>query len=72
MNKQIQQLAKEAGFAMDISNDPNSPPSWHGHGHNTEFEKFAWLIIQQCGDIADESVGRGIPSVYIDRYFGEK
>ena len=33
-------------------------------------EKFAKLIIEKCGDIVDNSVDHGIPSAYIDEYFG--
>ena len=35
-----------------------------------DLEKFAELIIEKCGDIADNSVDHGIPSAYIDEYFG--
>lgn len=44
-NENIMQLAKQAGFAIDVSNDPNSPPSWHGAAHNDKFELFAELVI---------------------------
>jgi len=58
MNERIRQLAEQAKFAIDVSNDPNSPPSWWGAGHNDRFEKFAELIIKECihacvADIAD-------------------
>jgi hypothetical protein len=48
MNKRIKELAEQAKFAMDVSNDPNSPPSWWAAGHNDTFEKFAELIVREC------------------------
>ena len=48
MNKRIKELAEQAKFAMNVSNDPNSPPSWWGAGHNDTFEKFAELIVREC------------------------
>jgi hypothetical protein len=33
-------------------------------------ERFAELIIEKCGEIADENSERGIISAYIDKYFG--
>jgi len=52
MNERIKELAKQAGFAMEIDNDPNSPPGWWGAGHDPTFEKFAELIVRECADIA--------------------
>jgi len=46
MNERIKQLAVQAGFAMNVSNDPNSPPSWWGAAHNDTFERFAELVRQ--------------------------
>jgi hypothetical protein len=37
-------MAREAGFAIDVSKDPNSPPSWWGAGHDDKFKAFAALI----------------------------
>jgi hypothetical protein len=48
MNERIKELAEQAKFAMNVSNDPNSPPSWWGAGHNDTFEKFAELIVREC------------------------
>ena len=48
MNERIRLLAEQAKFAIDVSNDPNSPPSWWAAGHNDRFEKFAELIVQEC------------------------
>lgn len=33
-------------------------------------KKFAELIIQECGDVADNYVDHGIPSSAIDKHFG--
>jgi hypothetical protein len=38
------ELAREAGFAIDVSKDPNSPPSWWGAGHDDKFKAFEALI----------------------------
>ena len=48
MNERIKELAKQAKFAMEVSNDPNSPPSWWGAGHNDTFERFAELLVREC------------------------
>jgi len=53
MNERIKELAEQAKFAMNVSNDPNSPPSWWGAGHNDTFEKFAELIVRECARIAE-------------------
>jgi hypothetical protein len=53
MNERIKELAKQAGFAMKIDDDLNSPPGWWGAGHDPTFEKFAELIIIKCSDIAE-------------------
>ena len=55
MNERIRELAEQAKFAMNVSNDPNSPPSWWAAGHNDTFEKFALLIVQECADVAKET-----------------
>jgi hypothetical protein len=71
MNERIKELAEQAKFAMNVSNDPNSPPSWWAAGHNDTFEKFAELIVRECADIASinqhqyHSVGK-----YVLEHFG--
>jgi len=50
MNERIFELAEQAKFAMNVSNDPNSPPSWWAAGHNDTFEKFAELIVRECAE----------------------
>jgi hypothetical protein len=55
MNERIRELAFQAKFAMDVSNDPNSPPSWWAAGHNDTFEKFAELIVRECIDCINET-----------------
>ena len=69
MNKRIKLLAEQAGFAMDVSNDPNSPPSWWGAGHNDRFEKFAELIVKECADFADKGTRGGIGEL-MKKHFG--
>ena len=54
MNERIKELAKQAGFAMKIDDDPNSPPGWWGAGHEPTFEMFALLIIKECVDMCPD------------------
>ena len=54
MNERIKELAEQAKFAMNVSNDPNSPPSWWAAGHNDTFEKFAELIVKECAKSAND------------------
>ena len=44
--RRVLELAQEAGFVVHESDDPNSPPSWHGQAHNDTFEKFASLLAR--------------------------
>ena len=62
MNDRIKELAIQAGLVYIMT--PDKPYI------NEDLEKFAMLIIEKCGDIADNSVDHGIPSAYIDEYFG--
>jgi hypothetical protein len=43
---------------MNVSNDPNSPPSWWAAGHNDTFEKFAALVAaaerEACAKVCEE------------------
>ena len=61
MNKQIKLLAELAKFAIDVSNDPNSPPSWWAAGHNECFEKFAELIVRECIQVLKDT---GYPNAH--------
>ena len=77
MNERIKELAEQAKFAMNVSNDPNSPPSWWAAGHNDTFEKFAELIVREC---LDQCYNRGMndelyagqlkAAAYIEEHFG--
>jgi hypothetical protein len=75
MNERIKELAKQAGFAMEIDNDPNSPPGWWGAGHNPTFEKFAELIVRECLQVSlknshrDDDMG-AIIARNIKQHFG--
>ncbi|CAB4131712.1 hypothetical protein UFOVP132_223 [uncultured Caudovirales phage] len=66
MEKIINEFADEAGFL--IEGDKIYADSFNSI--NDILEEFAKLIIEKCGDIADNSVDHGIPSAYIDEYFG--
>ena len=61
MTERIRELAKQAGLEM-CSCGCDMP--------TRQTVEFAKLIIEKCGDIADNSVDHGIPSAYIDEYFG--
>ena len=68
MNERIKKLAKQAGFAMKIDDDPNSPPGWWGAGHDPTFEKFAELIVEECLSLCEDE--RDIQQ--IKEHFGVK
>ncbi len=44
MNEELIDMARRAGFAIDVSTDPNSPPSWWAAGHDDRFKAFAALV----------------------------
>jgi len=65
-NERLIQLADKAGFLTEDGN-------FYADSFdaiNDEIEAFARLIIEKCGEIADNSVDHGLPSAYIDEYFG--
>ena len=64
MNERIKELAEQAAEYCKTQPREIAGTMWE--------EKFAKLIIEKCGDIADNSVDHGIPSAYIDEYFGVK
>jgi hypothetical protein len=72
MNERIRELAEQAKFAMNVSNDPNSPPSWWAAGHNDTFEKFAKLVITETTNWINENVGYVDASARVDlmKHFG--
>jgi len=45
---EIMFMARQAGFSVDVSNNPNNPPYWWSAGHNDRFEAFAKLVAQQA------------------------
>jgi hypothetical protein len=45
MNERIKELAKQAGFHIELNWDHTD---WHSAGHSPLFEKFAELIIREC------------------------
>ena len=53
MNKQIKQLADQAGFVLwgDEEWNPGDTIDWASN-YDDELEKFAQLIIQECMDVA--------------------
>lgn len=69
MNKRIEELAKQAGLMCLYDYGPEEDPHAMVVGQK-DMELFAELIIEKCGEIADENSERGIISAYIDKYFG--
>ena len=58
MNERIKELAKQAGFHIELNWDHTD---WHSAGHSPLFEKFAELIVKECVKIAlDERVSEEI------------
>jgi hypothetical protein len=47
-------LAREAGFFPEVSNDPNSPPSWWAAGHDPQFVRLIALARQPLLDAINE------------------
>jgi hypothetical protein len=73
MNKRIKELAEQTKFHMEVSNDPNSKPSWWGCGHNDSFEKFAELIVKECVKNMENCDGDLDFAIYKTKdYFGVK
>jgi hypothetical protein len=54
------EMAREAGFVIDVSTDPNSPPSWWGAGHDDKFKAFEALVRaderEACAKVAQETI----------------
>ena len=64
MNDKIEKLLNELGWGMgDPSDDCMQCSPFNPY-------EFAKRIIEKCGEVADNSVDHGIPSAYIDEYFG--
>jgi len=73
MNNQIQDLKTQAleWFARERGLElVHLSPTLDPLSQKQVDEKFAKLIIEKCGDIADDYVDHGIPSAVIDKYFG--
>ena len=67
MNERIKELADEAAKYSAIMFLPTGED-----GDALFIQKFAELIIKECGDVADDYVEHGIPSAAIDKHFGIK
>ena len=73
MNDQIQELKTQAleWFARERGLElVHLSPTLDPLSQKQVDEKFAKLIIEKCGDIADDYAEHGLPSVDIDSYFG--
>lgn len=58
MNNKIKELAIEAGLYTDLNGEPW--PMWLGAEECEEaYNKFAWLLIEDCAKVADKSFKQG-------------
>ena len=67
MNDNIKQLLTQAGFYVDDKGKVWGDPA---HDITSQTMKLITLIVEKCGDIANDYVDHGIPSYPIDCYFG--
>ena len=52
MNKQIQQLAEQAGLYVDLDGSP-WPQAMSAEACEAAYKKFAELIVRECAQVAD-------------------
>jgi hypothetical protein len=69
MNDKIKKLAEQAGCTYTMNNVITTK---HNGIPIDVMEKFAKLIIKECGEIADDYVEFNLPSRAIDINFGIK
>ena len=69
MNNRIQELTEQAGIMYGTAVDYYYTRATDGVTSD-QMAKFAELIIEKCGELADNYVEHGIPSSAIDKYFG--
>ncbi|HET8695764.1 MAG TPA: hypothetical protein VFM33_13915 [Aquabacterium sp.] len=62
----IDAIAREAGLVVDVSTDPNSPPSWWACGHDPAFKKFAALLLEKAAQVCDGMHEEDRPGDYAD------
>ena len=73
MNKQIRQLAEQAGMYVDVKGEPW--PRWMGAEEcEAAYKKFAELIVRECGvalsPMLRDMVSRGQAYDLIKQHFG--
>jgi hypothetical protein len=56
MNERIKELAKQAGFHIELNWDHTD---WHSAGHSPLFEKFAELIVKECAKVSEDDITDG-------------
>jgi hypothetical protein len=65
MNERIEKLAEQCGF--------RSNPDVYDRNQSFDIEKFAELIVRECGLIADVNIeGSTYPSFLMKQHFGIK
>lgn len=73
MNERIEKLALDAGLLNYVDNETPRRCFIHGHADLEEVQKFAELIVRECGKIADNSrMQSAFPSVLMNEHFGVK
>ena len=73
MNERIRELAEQAGIDVDDSLAIEPEPTYYST--QSDFKKFAELIVRECSRIADGWVdndddGKNYPSEMIKQHFG--
>jgi len=68
MNERIKELAEQS--IAEYWPQPYNDRKRILENFSDFMEIFAKLIIEKCGEITDNSVDHGIPSAYINEYFG--
>jgi hypothetical protein len=69
MNKQIQQLAEQAGLYVDLNGAP-WPKCMSAEECELAYEKFVQLIVQECSRVAKLEVGTNRVCDAIEKHFG--
>jgi len=73
MNEQIRQLAKQAGLYVDLDGTP-WPRAMSAEESEATYEKFAELIVQECGvalsPMLRDMISRGQAVELIKQHFG--
>lgn len=70
MNKELIKFALEANLINYVEHETPRHYFISVDASLENVEKFAKLIIEECGDIVDNYVEHGIPSSALEEFFG--